>query len=95
MHNGKIADVIPITGASRRDFGIYTAEDGSTAQVIHVRDKVKFRVQGKVMVGGHLVDAVFYLDYDAETAFALQVATGLAAVGAKSHMDIDAPEGMR
>ncbi|WP_433513712.1 hypothetical protein ACQP2T_60880 [Nonomuraea sp. CA-143628] len=96
MHNGKIADVIPITSeVSRQDFGTFTAEDGSTAQVIHVRDSVKFRVQSKVMVGGNLVDVVLYLDFDAETAIALQIATGLAAIGAKGHEFIDGPEGVR
>lgn len=97
MHNGKIADVIPITSAdvARQDFGTFTAQDGSTIQVVHKADKVKFRVQSRVMVGGNLVDVVLYLDYDAETALAFQIATGLAAIGAKSHETfIDEPEGV-
>ncbi|MEU6712919.1 hypothetical protein ABZ897_15675 [Nonomuraea sp. NPDC046802] len=97
MLNGKIADVVPITSAdvARQDFGIYKAQDGSTIQVVHKADKVKLRVQSKIMHGDDVMDVVLYLDYDAETALPFQVAVGMAAIGAKGHLEIDAPEGMR
>lgn len=92
MHNGnKIADVVPITTASdaRQDFGTFTAHDGSTVQVVHVRDKVKMKVTSKVGVGDGVVDTVIYLDFDPKTALLFQVGIGMAAFGASGHALLD------
>ncbi|MEU4513236.1 hypothetical protein AB0G05_27380 [Nonomuraea wenchangensis] len=97
MHNGNIADVVPIRSLAepRQDFGTFKAKDGSTVQVVHVGDKVKIKVTSVVMHGDDQMDVVLYLDFDADTAIDLQTATGLAAIGAKSDEYIDAPEGAR
>ncbi|MFI6634308.1 hypothetical protein ACIBI7_35965 [Nonomuraea fuscirosea] len=96
MHNGKIADVVPITAASaaRQDFGTFEA-NGGKIQVTHVGSKVKLRVSSLVMRDNDFEDCILTLEFDAETALALQVATGLAAIGAKGSDFIDAPEGVR
>ncbi|TMR92394.1 hypothetical protein [Nonomuraea basaltis] len=96
MHNGKIADVIPITSASasRQHFGTFES-NGGKIKVTHVRDKVRLTVTSLVMRDNDFEDCVLTLEFDAETALAFQVATGLAAIGAKSDLDIDDPEGVR
>jgi hypothetical protein len=96
MPNSKIADVIPITAASaaRQDFGTFEA-NGGKIHVTHVGSKVKLRVSSLVMVGNDFEDCIITLELDAETALAFQVATGLAAIGAKGSDFIDDPEGAR
>ncbi|MGA4995833.1 hypothetical protein [Nonomuraea bangladeshensis] len=97
MHNGKTADVVPIESLDepRQDFGTFKAKDGTTIQVVHVGKKVKYKVTSVVMHGDDQMDVVLYLDFDADTAIDLQVATGLAAIGAKGEGYIDAPGGAR
>ncbi|MEU4703354.1 hypothetical protein [Nonomuraea dietziae] len=89
MRNTSVSNVVPL---DRHDHGTFKAKDGSTIQVVQVRDRIKLKITTLVMGNDGYQEESWILDFDTDTALPLQVALGLAAIGATGHDLIDTPK---